>query len=191
MGVDDAVGTIVAALRDTGRLSNTLILFASDNGLENGEHRWADKTVPWESSIRIPVILRYDPVTTPMAGTQDSHLVLNLDFAPTMAAAAGVSAPGAEGASLLSLLQGGTWRTDFLLEHLLTKIHPIPSYCGVRTPRYVYVEYQDGSEELYDLQADPFELDNLAGNPVDTVMKVALHQRMVQLCSPPPPGFQP
>ena len=104
LGVDDAVKDILGALQDTGRLSNTLILFASDNGLHFGEHRLISKKVPYEESIRIPVVIRYDPVTDLTARTDD-RLVLNLDFAPTFAAAGGVAAPGAEGRNMLPLLE--------------------------------------------------------------------------------------
>src|SRR5205085_4196042 len=74
--VDDAVGSIVDALSASGRLSNTLLLFMSDNGLADGEHRWEKKTVPYDESIRIPMVLRYDPVTAGHS-TADGHLVSN------------------------------------------------------------------------------------------------------------------
>ena len=96
LSVDDAVGTIVRALSDTGRLSNTMIVFMSDNGFSYGEHRWGttgamNKQVPYEESIRVPYVVRYDPLT-PFART-DPNLVLNIDLAPTFAALGGVAAP--------------------------------------------------------------------------------------------------
>src|SRR5436190_1532459 len=103
--VDDYVTSIVGALRQAGRLENTLIVFASDNGLALGEHRWTGKLVPYEESIRVPIIARYDALSS-KGGKFDPHLVANLDFAPTFAAAAGVDAPGVEGASFLPLLHG-------------------------------------------------------------------------------------
>src|SRR4029079_10780809 len=64
LAVDDAIDKIVHALSDTGRLSNTMIVFASDNGLTWDEHRWQDgKVVPYEESIRVPLVIRYDPLT--------------------------------------------------------------------------------------------------------------------------------
>jgi arylsulfatase A-like enzyme len=53
------------------------------------------------------------------------------------------------------------------------------------------VEYQTGEEELYDLDSDPYELQNLAGDPAHAALQATLHQRMLELCSPPPPGFTP
>jgi N-acetylglucosamine-6-sulfatase len=141
------------------------------------------------------LIVRYDPITG-QEPTTDTHLIVNTDLAPTWAALAGVDAPNVDGMSFLPLLDGSatSWRSDFLLEHLFeTLSHPVPTYCGVRNTRYVYVEYSTGEEELYDLSADPFELNNLAGSqdPQDMQIRSAMHSRLLELCSPPPPGFTP
>jgi N-acetylglucosamine-6-sulfatase len=188
--VDDFVGNIVAALRQSGRLTNTLIVFASDNGLALGEHRWSGKLVPYEESIRVPIIARYDALSG-LAGATDTHLVLNLDFAPTFAAAAGVSAPGAEGVSFLPLLSGEAtgWRTSFLIEHADFATPQVPTYCAVRNERYLYVRYATGEEELYDLKTDPYELTNVAGATALSAVQSHLQARMKVLCSPPPPGY--
>ena len=165
--------------------------FASDNGLNIAEHRWTEKRVPYEESIRVPIIVRYDPATD-LAARTDPHFVLNLDFARTFANLANTAAPGAQGASVLPLLAGDTsgWRTDFLIEHWENHVQ-VPAYCAVRNQQYLYVEYQTGEQELYDLTADPFELTNLASDPTQATTLSTLHGRMVQLCSPPPPGFSP
>ncbi len=191
LSVDDAVQTIVNALQNSGRLSNTMIVFASDNGIEFGEHRWPNKKVAYEESIRIPIIVRDDAIAG-SAGRVDNHLVMNIDFAPTFAALAGVSAPGADGQSFLPLLSGTatSWRTDFLLEHWEPNngrtLGYVPPYCGVHTEDAVYVEYQDGEQELYDLTNDPYELQNQANNPAYSGEVAQMHARMVQLCNPPP-----
>jgi arylsulfatase A-like enzyme len=192
MAVDDAVRTILDELSDTGRLQNTMIIYTSDNGMSNGEHRWPDKTVAWEAALRVPMIFRYDPVTSSVAGDGRDDLVLNVDIAPTIAEAGGVTPTGGtEGRSWLQLLQGAPWRSDLMLEHLFEAVPPIPSYCGVRTAQFKYVEYSDGSEELYDMLLDPYELESRAADPAYRALKLALHRRMVQLCTPPPPGFTP
>jgi arylsulfatase A-like enzyme len=197
LSVDDAVGEIVQALTDTGRLADTLIVFASDNGLEIGEHRFANKKVAWEESIRVPMIIRYDPLTG--IPRVDSHLVLNVDIAPTAAELAGVPAPGAEGVSLVPLLTGNPppdWRTDFLIEHLrdsenespLDTKATVPTFCAVRTVQYLYVDYLDtGEEELYDLHVDPWELDSKQNDPGYGQVLSELRAREAELCSPPPP----
>ena len=190
------MGRILDALRTTGRLSNTLIVYASDNGVEFGEHRLTNKEDPYEASIRVPIVVRFDPLTRGRATVNDD-LVLNLDFAPTFAAAAGVKAPNADGRSLLPLLRGSgaSWRTAFLVEHWgeqLPNQPPVPpAYCAVRTTRYIYIEYSTGEQELYDLSADPHELFNRASVAADAPIVSRLHAALVKLCSPPPPGMTP
>ena len=97
---------------------------------------------------------------------------------------------------------GTMTRTYFSLEHLLGGDEGIsngpypPSYCGVRTDQYpqvpgrwMYVHYDTGEDELYDLNADPWQLSSLDKNPAYAVQKQALHDLTVQICSPTPPGF--
>ena len=115
LAVDRAVSDIIQALEESGRLANTLIVFTSDNGMVWGEHRWGTKLVPYEESIRVPYVVRYD-AGIPSART-DERLVVNIDLAPTFAALAGIPAPGAEGESLLPLLgdpMASGARTSFL-----------------------------------------------------------------------------
>jgi arylsulfatase A-like enzyme len=194
LAVDDAVAEIVAALRDTGRLDNTLIMFQSDNGLLSGEHRWASKNVAYEESIHVPTIIRYDPLTAGLAGSSDSHLVLNLDDAPTFAAAAGVSPPaGVQGQDILDLFTGdGTgWRQSFLVEHDRTneKKGALPPYCGIHTSNDLYVQYATGEQEYYDLSLDPFELDSAASAPANAEIVASLHDQAMSMCNPLPPSW--
>jgi N-acetylglucosamine-6-sulfatase len=189
LAVDDAVNTIVAALSDTGRLANTMIIFASDNGLTWAEHRWQKaKLVPYEESIRIPLVIRYDPLTS--TARTDDHLALNIDFAPTIAELAGVSDPGAEGMSLMPVLAQDvtSWRQDFLIEHVRAS-DVVPTYCAVRDAQYLFTTYGTGEQELYDLSADPYELNNQISNPAYADTTASLRVRDQELCSPVPPGF--
>ena len=190
LAVDRMVGRIVDALRRTGRLHDTLIAFASDQGLSWGEHRWFDrKEVPYEESIRIPYVIRYDRLVRPHT---DDHLVLNIDLAPTVAAAAGVEAPGVDGRSLLPLLaaRAVAWRHDFLVEHVVgTTLPDPPAFCAVRTERYLFAVYATGERELYDLRRDPYELSNEAGSASAAGLERSLASELARLCRPPPPGF--
>jgi N-acetylglucosamine-6-sulfatase len=196
LSVDDQVGNIVNALQSTGRLSNTLLVFMSDNGYLFGEHRRTGKIVPYEESIRVPMAVRYDPVTAPLAGTTNADLVLNLDIAPTFAAAAGVTPPAGwqfDGQSMLPLFTdpSAAWRDHFLIEHWGEG--GVPAYCAVRSATWKYVLYATGEEELYDLSADPYELVNQASNP-DPVYQnqlVAMRAQEQTLCQPQPPGGLP
>jgi N-acetylglucosamine-6-sulfatase len=190
LAVDDAIEAIVDALADTGRLDTTLLVLTSDNGYLWGEHRWRTKIVPYEESIRVPLVVRYDGVAQPAATS--SRLVANIDLAPTFAQAAGVAAPGANGRSFLNLLPNpnAAWRPDFLVENRKSASTPqVPSYCVVRNATHTYVQYGTGEEEIYDLSADPGQLENLARDPDLRRSLVSFRQRTLALCNPPPPGM--
>jgi N-acetylglucosamine-6-sulfatase len=195
LSVDDAVGTIVDALTETGRLYNTLIVFTSDNGLAWGEHRWNKKQTAYEEAIRVPLVARYDKALAD--GMSDDHLVANVDFATTFAAAAGVPAPEAEGMDLRPLFTNPDtpWREDLLIEHLQTLgASEIPTYCAVRDislqpEGFLYVSYLDtGEEELYDLKTDFYQLENLVSDPDYAAELDQLRDREAELCDPLPPG---
>lgn len=190
LAVDDALYGIIDALKDTNRLSTTMVVFLSDNGLLHGEHRISGKSAPYDESVRIPLVIRYPPLLE--SGEIDRHLVLNVDLAPTFAELAGVPAPGVEGMSLLPLLPAPLlpWRRDFLVEHLATR-ERIPTYCAVHSASYEYVQYESDEEELYDLDLDPYQLVNVAGDPEYARALSFMRRRVVRLCDPPPPGFDP
>jgi N-acetylglucosamine-6-sulfatase len=166
--VDGVVGAIVTALRDTGQLDSTYIIFASDNGYFLGEHRRIDKSLAYEASIRIPLVVRGPGVPAQKV----NHLVINNDFAPTVAQLAGVDPPDfVDGKSFVPLLRTEKpplqdWRTGFLVEHVT------PTYQALRTNDDTYVEWSNGDRELYNLEEDPYQLHNLL-NP--------------DLPNPPPP----
>jgi arylsulfatase A-like enzyme len=190
-GVDRSVGRIVDALADTGRLSNTMLVFMSDNGYMWGEHREYFKAKPYEEAIRVPMVVRYDPITS---GRSESRIALNLDVAPTFADLANVGAPGVQGRSLLPVIADAKvpWRTDFLLEHSYGTEKPpyrAPDYCGIRTTGWKYVLYMWGAEELYDLTSDPEELNNLADVPSAQARRKLLRAETLERCRPLPPRF--
>jgi N-acetylglucosamine-6-sulfatase len=189
LSLDRAVARILGALDDTSRLSDTMIVFMSDNGMLWGEHGWHKKVVPYEESIRVPFVVRYDPlVRSPRV---DPHLVVNVDLAPTFAALAGVSAPNAEGMSMVPLLSSPDtpWRSSFLIEHMRKNTGGVPTYCGVQTRRYEYVDYVTGEEELYDLRRDPYQLHNRADAAGYHDVRRQLRNQLGRLCRPTPPGF--
>ena len=146
LSVDDMVSRVMTALRDAGRSSNTLILYVSDNGLMVGEHRLSKKMVPYEESIRVPMAVRL-PGRVP-AGTVSSALVSNVDIAPTIVDFAGASLP-TEGISMRGVLTGtsSSIRSSVVLEHLRSS-SDVPTYCGVRKRRFMFVRYSTGEEEL-------------------------------------------
>ncbi len=167
--VDDGVGRVMAALKEAGRLDNTVILFAGDNGFFMGEHRRGDKRLAYEESIRIPFVMCGPGVAKP--GSTRDQMVLNIDFAPTLLDLAGVAPPATmQGRSLKPILAGENvpWRTSFLYEYYREKWLPgIPTMVGVRTTDWKYVRYPEieDIDELYDLRNDPHEMKNLAADP--------------------------
>lgn len=173
--VDDLVDSVVTALRSTGGLENSYIVYASDNGFHMGEHRLAQgKNTPYEMDIRVPLVVRGPGVP---AGRHEPALVLNNDLAPTFADMAGARAPAfVDGRSFLPLLSANrpAWsRTAFMIERRGgrdaqeelgdggDRRNP-NSFNAIRTAQYTYVEYRNGALELYDLRADPDQLANLA-----------------------------
>jgi N-acetylglucosamine-6-sulfatase len=196
LSVDDWIGAMLQALSDTGRLQNTLIVYLSDNGHPLGEHRLGhpgraqDKASPYEMSLKVPFIARWDAAGWDVPRLDDTHIVSNVDLAETFANAAGTTEPGNEGMSLLPVLSDPQtpWRADLLAEHGVDQRF-VPTYCEVRGTRWTYTQYATGEEELYDLEADPDQMQNLAA---DSTYADVLHQmrhRDHQLCFPTPPGF--
>jgi N-acetylglucosamine-6-sulfatase len=206
--VDRQVGNVVNAVTARGQLSNTVFIFTSDNSLSGGSHRWLPKETPWDEAGHDPFIIRFDPLTSALAGTVDTHFILNADISPTLLALAGVPNPSGYSfdGQVLPTFNPSFSRTAFPLEHLANGTDP-PTYCGLRTtPGYhnagvsgawKYVRYQNlpdtgypaFEEELYHLGVDPFEMTNLAGVPGDAATLATLRVDARALCSPPPPGY--
>jgi N-acetylglucosamine-6-sulfatase len=192
--VDRWVGSIVDALASTGRLNNTMLVFTSDNGFLLGEHRKTAKVVPYEESIRVPWIVRWDAASFPERGRTDTHLMLNTDFATTFAHVAGTSMGTTDGLDFANLAASpsGSWRTNFLIEHGGTvsggKANGL-TYCGYRSQNYMYAQYWNGFEELYDINRDPYEMSNVASAPQYRNALEAIRGLTHNMCNPVPPGF--
>jgi arylsulfatase A-like enzyme len=170
-GIDREIGRIRQALADRGLTQNTVIIFTSDNGFFFGERGLADKWLMYEESIRVPLIVHDPRLPKARHGITLDQLVLNIDVAPTILEIAGLKAPGPmQGRSLVPLLAGdpiSNWRTDFFYEHHFGERRdpPIPATEGVREIRWKYTRWTGIDpvfEELFDLDADPGELRNLA-----------------------------
>ena len=184
LAVDEAVARVVEALDETGELDDTVIMFWSDNGFLQGEHRIRDaKVLPYEESIHVPLIIRGPGFPV---GATAPQLTANIDLAPTILELAGVTGSlEQDGASLLPLVQDADPAPDdralYLQDGPADHGAAIPHYDGVRVPGYTYVEYEPGARELYDLTADPWQLDNLAGDPAYARIEGRLADLLQQL----------
>jgi arylsulfatase A-like enzyme len=173
LAVDEGLGRIVDALERRGILDETFILFTSDNGFFYGEHGLSlERRLPYEESIRAPLIVRYPAVAE--AGSRIDDLVVTVDIAPTVLEITGVPiGDHIQGRSFVPLLRGNAndWRRSVLIE-FYTYENPFPwlldmDYRAIRTDRYKYVHWMQYPQEgeLYDLVEDPYETRNLIDDP--------------------------
>lgn len=169
MSVDDLVERLFGTLDELGENRDTLAFYLSDNGQMWGEHGLGDKRVPYLPSIQIPLLMRWPGHIEP---STDNRLVANIDVAPTVLAATGVSQPG-DRPDGMSLLRGRDRRRLFIeyqreprIERLPESVRTPPSWRSVVTDGRQFIGYYaPGGEligkELYDLREDPWQLDNL------------------------------
>jgi N-acetylglucosamine-6-sulfatase len=174
-GVDRAVGRILDAVPP-----NTVVIYLSDNGMLWGEHKWLGKGVPYNESIRVPIVMAaMDGRPMP----EPDRIVLNVDIRATLASLAGLS-PRTQGRDWFD----PTWtREGFVVEHMAMDPPKVPSYCGIRTTQWLFVRYATGEEELYDEVLDPFEMENVVAE--QPLVAAELRARAQRRCNPAPPGF--
>jgi N-acetylglucosamine-6-sulfatase len=188
--VDDTLENMLDLLGDRGELANTYVVFATDNGVHMGQHRYllprGSKSTPYEEAASTPLIIRGPGVSRGVVRTQ---LVANNDLAPTFAAWASASPPeSVDGRSITPLLSAtppASWRTALLNErHLIeSDDSPSPNYDALFTASGKrYVEYATGEKEFYDLRTDPYELIN-SYDPTTTPAGVASRLRALKTCS--------
>jgi arylsulfatase A-like enzyme len=198
LSVDDLVARIIRALRASGELENTLVVFTSDQGFLFGDHRLLGKGSVYEGAVRVPLLLRGPGIPS---GVVSDQLVGNVDLAPTiLQTAAVVPDLPPDGRSLLPLARdpaAGRGRTLLLeLQKLPTtdadaqaaerdrrKLFEPETVVAVRTPRYSLIEYPSGAVELYDLDVDPDQLDNRAVDPEYAPLRAELERRLAALRS--------
>lgn len=180
---DRQFGRLVRELERTGEYDDTVFVWTSDNGYYNGEHRMREGKI-WshEVSLRVPLVVagpgiqhgvRYAPATT----ADLTATVLELAQARPL--------PAMDGRSLLPAMVGADlpWTAPVLTEGLLTGIRrtvadfpEVLTTSGIRTGRWKYTRYADGSAELYDLLHDPNELTNVYRDPAFTHVRERLEQ---------------
>ena len=204
---DQQVGLLVEKLKQMGELENTVIIYTSDNGRFQGSHGLFDKCILYEEAVKAPLIV-YDG-RNPQEGRREDALISSVDMAPTILSLAGIRAPkilqGRDFSGVLNRTQDRSeWRDAVLLENLfivdLFRSKSKPNVLGinqnlidrnesyrsrgVRTDRFkyfVYYEHNPPIEELYDLEKDPLEQNNLVNNPEFSQTLEKLRKRAEEL----------
>ncbi|MBI1390196.1 MAG: sulfatase-like hydrolase/transferase [bacterium] len=185
LAVDDSVGRVMDTLEKQGLLDDTLILLMSDNGFLHGEHGLIDKRCMYEESIRVPLLAHCPNLFD--GGRRTDRIALNIDIAPTILEAAGVSIPDTvQGESFMRVLKDddANWREGMLYEYFWERAFPqTPTVFGVRTERYKYMNFHGifDLDELYDLEKDPHEMHNLIDDAAYHDVRVDMEKRLRDL----------
>jgi len=192
--IDEGVGQLLAALEETGLADNTIVVYTSDQGFYLGEHGWFDKRFMYEESLRTPLVVRWPGVIE--SGRVEERIVSNVDFAETFLDAACVDVPDEmQGRSFLPLLRGETsddWRDSFYYQYLagVERDHRVYKHEGVTTGSSKLISYYPLQEwELFDLENDPHEVNNVYGQPEFSDVQAKLTgelQRLRQALEVPP-----
>jgi arylsulfatase A-like enzyme len=184
--VDENVGRVLDYLDEAGLTENTIVVYTSDQGFYLGEHGWFDKRFMYEQSFRMPLVVRYPEGIK--KGQVLDEMVMNLDFAPTFLDYAGVKIPDdIQGESFRKILEGATpenWRNMVYYHYYeYPGWHSVKRHYGIRTDRYKLIHfYYDIDEwELYDLQTDPDEMNNVINDPANAELVAELKEMLIRL----------
>ena len=165
LAVDESIQHILDWVKEQGLEQNTMVVYMGDNGFSFGEHGLIDKRHAYEESMRVPLLCWAPALVKP--GTVVPQIIMNIDIAPTFLQLAGVNRPAnMQGSSFADLLRGNQtpWRDKVFYEYYWEASFPqTPTIFAIRTDRYKYI-YNHGVwdiNELYDLQNDPYEMNNL------------------------------
>ena len=195
LSLDRGVRSVVQALTARHELNRTVILYTSDNGFLWGEHRLGGKVWPFEESTHVPLIVRTPWTTTPRRNNQP---VLNIDLAPTIAELAGSHSPScrrtvtaSSRSSTASESRGATPSSRSTSARTCSTRAARRRSTALQTRRNLYVEYMNGWRELYNLRKDPWELNNLAGDPGTDPLQDSLSKDLHRLYDAPPTPVPP
>ena len=183
--IDDGVGEILDYLDSNNLSENTIVIYTSDQGFYLGEHGWYDKRFMYEESLRTPILMRYPKEI--MRGTEINQLIQNLDFAPTFLDYAGIKIPkDIQGKSFRKIVNQthSEWRDAIYYTYYeYPSVHMVKRHYGVRTDRYKLMHfYYDIDEwEMYDLEKDPSEMNNVYGDPKYDNIKEMMHRRLQEM----------
>lgn len=183
--VDDGIGEVLDYLDASGLAENTIVIYSSDQGWYLGEHGWFDKRWMYEESLKTPLLVKWPGVVE--AGSINNDIVSNLDFAQTFLDLAGVRSPSdMQGASLVPIFKGKTprnWRDSFYYHYYeFPGGHSVARHYGVTNGKHKLIHYyQKGEWELFDIEKDPNELNNVYDNPEYASIVKSLNRELNQL----------
>ena len=187
--VADSVDAVRATLAATGHTDDTLIIVTSDNGYHAGAHRLSKgKRTAFREDTVVPMVV-LGPGITP--GVRVDAMTSTIDLGPTIASALGATAPAwVDGRSLTDILTSGgqvppTWRNAVISESMGTsgpgdpdyQAQAPPQFTALRSQDYLFVVYRNGERELYDLHADPNEMNNIAAT-ADPALVAGLYSQL-------------
>ncbi len=184
-GIDREIGRFLGALEQAGLSENTIVVYSADNGYHFGNRGLTGKWSHFEESLRVPLIVADPRVPEGDRGRASEALATNLDLPATLLDWAGVPVPESyQGLSLRPIVEGAKpadWRRETYHEHFAVR-HRVPAWEGLRTERHKYARYFDqGYEFLHDLEKDPDERVNLAGDPAHAAILADLRARTDEL----------
>jgi arylsulfatase A-like enzyme len=168
LAVDESVQQVLGWVEKNGLKENTMVVYMGDNGFLFGEHGLIDKRNAYEESMRVPLLIWAPGMVKPSTVIQ--QMIMNVDLAPTFLDIAGVPKPNSmQGQSFLPLLKGTstTWRDKVFYEYYWEQAFPqTPTTFAVRSDKYKYITYNGvwDINELYDIEKDPYEMNNLIRN---------------------------
>lgn len=183
-GVDDSVGTLLDYLDEQGLAENTIVIYSSDQGFYLGEHGWFDKRFMYEQSLRTPLIVRWPGKVE--EGSVNDSIVSNLDFAETFLNIAGAEIPEEmQGRSIVPILEGAEpadWRKSFYYHYYEGRGHNVAEHYGVTNGRLKLIHYYKLDEwELFDLEADPDEMNSVYGKAEYADRQAAMEEELQRL----------
>lgn len=189
LSMDRNIGRVLDYLDQHDLAKNTIVVYSSDQGFYLGEHGWYDKRFMYEPSLHMPLLIRYPPVIKP--GTTIDQMVVSIDFAPTLLDFAGIGKPqDMQGRSFRPLFAGkrADWRTSMYYHYYeYPDPHRVLPHFGIREERFKLICFYGGASkswELFDLQSDPDELENLYSKAIlqskIKSMKQGLRKLMIQ-----------
>jgi arylsulfatase A-like enzyme len=183
--IDDNIGRVLDYLDRNGLGRNTIVIYTSDQGFFLGDHGMYDKRFMYEESLRMPFLVRWPAGIRP--GSRSDAMGLNVDFAPTFLAAAGLPVPNEmQGRSLLPVLRGRTpadWRTSMYYRYYHDPgDHNTRAHYGVRTRTHKLIYFWKKDQwELFDLVNDPSEMNNIYGQPGHEQLTATLKSELARL----------